>query len=100
MATNYSVSLERILREFGFETLYLPSDASELYVTSQDVNRPGLLLAGRDDYFDPARVQILGLSELEFLKTQTPQQQNAPQQKASWSVIGSITILSLQKRLE
>ena len=50
MATNYSVSLERILREFGFETLYLPSDASELYVTSQDVNRPGLLLAGRDDY--------------------------------------------------
>lgn len=77
MATNYSVSLERILREFGFETLYLPSDASELYVTSQDVNRPGLLLAGRDDYFDPARVQILGLSELEFLKTQTPQQQNA-----------------------
>lgn len=77
VATNYSVSLERILREFGFETLYLPSDASELYVTSQDVNRPGLLLAGRDDYFDPARVQILGLSELEFLKTQTPQQQNA-----------------------
>lgn len=69
MASNYSVSLAKILKAFSFEVLYMPADAKELSVTSQDVNRPGLLLAGRDDYFDPARVQILGLSELEFLKT-------------------------------
>ncbi len=75
VATNYSVALERILREFSFETLFLPAEASELYVTSQDVNRPGLLLAGRDDYFDPARIQILGLSEMEFLKTKTQHEQ-------------------------
>ena len=68
MASNYSVSLARIIKEFSFETLYMPKDPSELSVTSQDVNRPGLLLAGRDDYFDPLRAQILGLSELEFLK--------------------------------
>lgn len=74
MASNYSVSLARIIKEFSFETLYMPKDPSELSVTSQDVNRPGLLLAGRDDYFDPLRAQILGLSELEFLKTQTPEQ--------------------------
>lgn len=75
MPSKYSVSLERIIKEFSFETLYMPNHPSELSVTSQDVNRPGLLLAGRDDYFDPARVQILGLSELEFLKTLTAQQQ-------------------------
>lgn len=75
MASNYSVSLERVIREFSFETLYMPSDAAALSVTSQDVNRPGLLLAGRDDYFDAARVQILGLSELEYLKTLSPQLQ-------------------------
>jgi len=69
MASDYSVSLAKILKAFSFEPLYMPADANELSVTSQDVNRPGLLLAGRDDYFDPARVQILGLSELEFLKT-------------------------------
>ena len=75
MASDYSVSLAKIVKEFSFEVLYMPFDASELSVTSQDVNRPGLLLAGRDDYFDPARVQILGLSELEFLKTLSAEHQ-------------------------
>ena len=64
MASKYSVSLDKLIKEFGFETLYLPEDAHDLSVTSQDVNRPGLILAGRDDYFDPERVQFLGLSEL------------------------------------
>jgi len=69
LASKYSVSLDKLIKEFGFETLYLPGDACDLSVTSQDVNRPGLILAGRDDYFDPERVQFLGLSEIEFLKT-------------------------------
>ena len=59
MASKYSVSLDKLIKEFGFETLYLPEDAHDLSVTSQDVNRPGLILAGRDDYFDPERVQFL-----------------------------------------
>ena len=53
--------------------LYLPAPANELSVTSPDVNRPGLILAGRDDYFDPERAQFLGLSEIEFLKTLEPE---------------------------
>lgn len=68
MASNYSVSLERVIKEFSFEILHMPREASDLFVTTPEVNRPGLLLAGRDDYFDPARVQLLGLSELEFFK--------------------------------
>lgn len=69
MPSKYSVSLERLIKEFDFECLYLPAAANELSVTSPDVNRPGLILAGRDDYFDPERAQFLGLSEIEFLKT-------------------------------
>ena len=69
LASKYSVSLEKIINEFGFETIYLPCDASELSITSQEVNRPGLLLAGNDKYFDPARVQYLGFSEFEFVKS-------------------------------
>ena len=61
--------MEKIINEFGFETIYLPCDASELSITSQEVNRPGLLLAGNDKYFDPARVQYLGFSEFEFVKS-------------------------------
>ena len=60
MASKYSVSLDKLIKDFGFETLYLPEDAHDLSVTSQDVNRPGLILAGRDDYFDPERVQFFG----------------------------------------
>lgn len=69
MKTKYSVSLEKIIEEYGFEELYLPCEASELSITSQEVNRPGLLLAGVDTYFDPVRVQFLGLSEIEYIKT-------------------------------
>jgi len=75
MASKYSVSLEKIINEFAFETIYLPCDASELSITSQEVNRPGLLLAGADEYFDPARVQYLGLSELEFIKSFSKEKQ-------------------------
>lgn len=75
MASKYSVSLDKLIKDFDFEVIYLPTDASELSVTSQDVNRPGLILAGRDDYFDPDRVQFLGLSEIEFLKTLSDAQQ-------------------------
>ena len=52
MASKYSVTLEKIINEFGLETIYLPCDASEISITSQEVNRPGLLLAGNDKYFD------------------------------------------------
>ncbi len=75
MASKYSVSLEKIITEFSFETIYLPCDASELSITSQEVNRPGLLLAGNDKYFDPARVQYLGFSEFEFVKSFTKEEQ-------------------------
>ncbi len=75
LASKYSVSLEKIINEFGFETIYLPCDASELSITSQEVNRPGLLLAGNDKYFDPARVQYLGFSEFEFIKSYSKEQQ-------------------------
>ena len=75
MVSKYSVSLDKIINEFGLETIYLPCDASELSITSQEVNRPGLLLAGNDKYFDPARVQYLGFSEFEFVKSFTKEEQ-------------------------
>ncbi|MEG0545715.1 MAG: HPr(Ser) kinase/phosphatase [Oscillospiraceae bacterium] len=76
MISKYSVSLHKVIKEFGFESLYLPCDAKDLSVTSQDVNRPGLLLTGRDDYFDPARVQFLGLSEIGYLNTLSDESRN------------------------
>ena len=69
MASKYSVSLQKIISEHGYETLYLPCDASDIFIESQEVNRPGLLLTDHDAHFDPARVRFIGLSEMEYIKS-------------------------------
>lgn len=65
----YSVSLKKIITDLSFEVAHLPCQAENIYINTQDVNRPGLIFAGFTDYFDPARTQFLGLTELEYLKS-------------------------------
>ncbi len=68
MKTDFSISLERIIKEFSLEPLYLPKESESILVSSPEINRPGLQLAGYFEYFDDKRIQILGLSETSFLK--------------------------------
>lgn len=68
MSNKYSVSLEKIIEAHNLETVYLPKDASEILITTSEVNRPGIVLTGFTDYFDPLRIQILGWAELGFLQ--------------------------------
>ena len=75
LVSKHSVTLEKVINENGYEVLYLPCDASVLSITSKEVNRPGLLLAGADPYFDPARVQFLGFGEMDFLNSMTKEKQ-------------------------
>lgn len=72
MTEKYSVPLEKVIRDNGFEVIYTPKDPADIYITCCDVNRPGLILAMDDKYFDPDRIQFLGLSEYGFLKNQFP----------------------------
>lgn len=67
--SKYSVSLKKIIFDHGFEALYLPKDAQDILITSPDVNRPGLIFAGYEEFFDPTRINFLGRSEVEFLNT-------------------------------
>lgn len=71
MSQNYSVSLKKIIKDNSFEVLFSPADTSQLYITSHDVNRPGLMLAGNDEFFDAKRVEFLGLSEFGYLNSLT-----------------------------
>ena len=68
MKTDFSISLEKIIKEFSLESLYLPEESEKILVSSPEINRPGLQLAGYFQYFDEKRIQILGLSETSFLK--------------------------------
>lgn len=69
MESKYSVSLAKIIADHSLEILYTPKDASEIYISSQEVNRPGLIFAGYTDHFDSTRVQFLGLAELDYLSS-------------------------------
>ena len=69
MAEKYTVTLKKLMTACALDELYLPRPAEELLVSSKDISRPGLLLAGRDDYFDRERVQFLGIAEIEYMRT-------------------------------
>ena len=68
MHSKYSVSLEKIIKDFSLRSVHLPRPASEILVNTSDINRPGLMLSAYDDYFDSERIQIVGLSETGYLK--------------------------------
>ena len=68
MEKKYSVSLSKIIGEFALEQLYMPCDPADLYVTTSDINRPGLQLAGFFEFFDNDRVQIIGRNETTYLQ--------------------------------
>ena len=55
----FGVSLGDLIHEFNFEVVYGPEGFEKTEITKDDVNRPGLQLAGFFDYFDPNRIQIM-----------------------------------------
>lgn len=67
MKTKYSVALERIINEFHLETLYMPCDPKDISISTTEINRPGLQMAGYYEFFDADRIQIFGKSEQSFL---------------------------------
>lgn len=68
MAEQYFVTLEKIIQQHGLEIVYIPKSADEIKIITNEVNRPGIVLTGYTDYFDPLRIQILGWTELGFLQ--------------------------------
>lgn len=69
MAAKYSVALTKVIRDNSLETVYLPDNAETLSITSMDVNRPGLILAGYKDHYDSERVEFIGLTEMSYINT-------------------------------
>lgn len=68
MAASYSVSLQKIIDAHSLEIIYLPKAANDILITTNEINRPGIVLTGYTDYFDSLRIQILGWTELGFLQ--------------------------------
>ena len=64
----FSVTLAKIVKELNIETIYCPGELEQVKIVSVDINRPGLQLGGFFEYFDSARIQLIGKSELAYLE--------------------------------
>ena len=68
MDCEYSISLDKIIKEFQLDVLYLPKAAEEILISNAEVNRPGLALAGFFGYFESSRIEVLGKAEHKYLE--------------------------------
>ena len=62
------VDLQKLINEKGLKVEYTPDDPKRIMISSSDVNRPGLALAGFFEHFDPKRIQIIGNAEAMFIQ--------------------------------
>lgn len=69
---NFTVELSKIVTNMKLDKLYYPD--REIYISTADLNRPGLQITGFFDYFDARRIQVFGMVETTYLQTLTPEQ--------------------------
>lgn len=68
----FSVTLAKVAEESNLTVAYTPKDLKQIKVFTAEVYRPGIMLAGYYQYFDRTRIQILGLTEMSYLKELEP----------------------------
>ena len=74
MESRYHVLLGRIIQELNLEVIYAPENYQNIQIRTEDVNRPGLQLAGFFDYFVPQRIQLIGMVENTYLTNLTSEE--------------------------
>lgn len=74
MASNYSVLLKTLANETGLSVVHKASNFDKATLSVVEVNRPALQLTGFYDYFDPKRLQIIGMVESTYLESISPEE--------------------------
>ena len=67
MSTEYTIPLSQVEKEFSLERVTVPDNFDSLLVSSPEVWRPGLALAGFYDIFDNDRISVIGNAEHTYL---------------------------------
>ena len=73
----YSVALSEIIKEFALEPISIPQEPGLILLSVPRVNRPGLQFSGFYDYYEAARIQIIGKAETQYLSTLSPEERYA-----------------------
>lgn len=72
-----SIELKSIVEKMNLKNLTPDIEMTGIEITVPDINRPALQLAGFFDYFESARVQIVGYVEFAYLQT-VPEDKKEP----------------------
>jgi len=69
MPSKYTIPLKTVVKDMNLQPLHLSKDYETAVLTMADVNRPAMQLTGFYDYFDPKRMQAIGMVESTYLNT-------------------------------
>ena len=72
MKQQYKVPLSKIVEELHYEVAVRPEQFEEIQISTPEVNRPGLALAGFYEIFDRERIQLIGKAESHYLQSLEP----------------------------
>ena len=77
----FSVELGKIVNEFSLEPVYVFEKYEKTKIVTNEVNRPGLQIAGFFDYFYNNRIQVMGRVEFSYLEKMSGDERKASLEK-------------------
>ena len=69
MSHQYTVALKKIINDLNLQVLYYPQTEEEILVSHAELMRPGLAFTGFFKGFVPARINMIGRTELSYLES-------------------------------
>jgi len=66
---DYSVPLTEFIKELKLTPVYLPDNLEDYKVSTDEVNRSGLLLTGFTEHLVAERIQVCGMAEMSYLNS-------------------------------
>ena len=65
----YQIPLSKLVEDHRLEVVVRPEHFDKIQITSPEVNRPGLALAGFYEVFEEDRIQLIGKAETHYLQS-------------------------------
>ena len=96
----FSVKLSKMAKEFRLEKLFTTPQNEQTEITSRDVNRPSLQIAGFYDYFDNTRIQVLGKVEYTYLMKMSEEERKSRLEKFFSTKIPALIITRNQEVID
>ena len=68
----HTIPLAKLVQDHHLEVVVRPDDFEEILISTPEVNRPGLALAGFYEIFENERIQLIGKAETHYLQSLEP----------------------------